>query len=111
MNSMQQNLAFSILSIALIAGSSAAHSQSVVPTQPIPGTPSSHGTNCSPGTNNEFGKNPSESLSDRLANSNGVICPPSDVDSNVVTPPQGQQTMPVIPPPGTPGGDQSVQPK
>ena len=50
-------------------------------------------------------------LSDRLAQSNGVICPPASADKDMtVTPPQSG-SMPVIPPPGTPGGDQSVQPK
>lgn len=50
-------------------------------------------------------------LSDRLARSGGVICPPEHVDPeiNQPTPPGG--TMPVIPPPGSPGGDQSIQPK
>jgi hypothetical protein len=51
------------------------------------------------------------SLSDKLARSGGVICPPEHVDPEIrhPTPPGG--TMPVIPPPGSPGGDQSIQPK
>jgi hypothetical protein len=50
-------------------------------------------------------------LSDKLARSNGVICPPEHVDPEIrqPTPPGG--AMPVIPPPGSPGGDQSIQPK
>jgi hypothetical protein len=49
-------------------------------------------------------------LSDKLAQSDGVICPPNiDSDIRAPTPPGGP--MPVIPPPGSPGGDQSVQPK
>jgi hypothetical protein len=50
-------------------------------------------------------------LSDKLARSGGVICPPKNVDPEIKqqTPPGG--AMPVIPPPGTPGGDQSTQPK
>jgi hypothetical protein len=50
-------------------------------------------------------------LSDKLARSGGVICPPEHVDPDIrqPTPPGGP--MPVIPPPGSPGGDQSVQPK
>ena len=52
-----------------------------------------------------------ENLSDKLARSGGVICPPEHVDPEIrqPTPPGGN--MPVIPPPGSPGGDQSVQPK
>ena len=51
------------------------------------------------------------SLSGKLAQSNGVICPPAHVDPeiNAPTPPGG--AMPVIPPAGSPGGNQSVQPK
>ena len=50
-------------------------------------------------------------LSDKLARSNGVICPPSNVDPDMKQPAPPGGPMPVIPPPGTPGGDQSVQPK
>jgi hypothetical protein len=50
-------------------------------------------------------------LSDKLARTGGVICPPAHVDPEIrqPTPPGGP--MPVIPPPGSPGGDQSIQPK
>lgn len=52
-----------------------------------------------------------KSLSEKLAQSGGVICPPPHVDPDmkVPTPPGGP--MPVIPPPGTPGGNPNVQPK
>jgi hypothetical protein len=50
-------------------------------------------------------------LSDRLAQSGGVICPPSQVDPAIKAPtPQGG-SMPVIPPPGSPGGNPNIQPK
>ena len=52
-----------------------------------------------------------QSLSDRLARSDGVICPPSNVDSEIKAPTPPGGPMPVIPPPGSPGGDPSVQPK
>lgn len=49
-------------------------------------------------------------LSDKLAETDGVICPPN-IDSDIKAPtPQGGP-MPVIPPPGSPGGDPSVRPK
>ena len=52
-----------------------------------------------------------ETLSDHLARSGGVICPPPGVDPEIrARTPEGG-TTPVIPPPGSPGGDQSVQPK
>lgn len=51
-------------------------------------------------------------LSEKLARSDGVICPPAHVDPEIRVPtPPGGAAMPVIPPPGSPGGDQSLQPK
>jgi hypothetical protein len=51
-------------------------------------------------------------LGDKLAQSNGVICPPDAVDNGIHAPTPQTGKMPVIPPPGTPGSsDQSVQPK
>jgi hypothetical protein len=52
-----------------------------------------------------------ENLSAKLAQSDGVICPPTQVDPEIHAPaPQGGP-MPVIPPPGSLGGDPKVQPK
>lgn len=52
-----------------------------------------------------------EPLGDKLAKSDGVLCPPPGVDPDMHAPtPQGGK-MPVIPPPGSPGGDPSVRPK
>lgn len=56
----------------------------------------------------------SGTLSDKLSATSGVIHPKADVDPDIkVAPPssEGSATMPVIPPPGTPGGDQTVKPK
>jgi hypothetical protein len=55
-----------------------------------------------------------ENLSQRLEASGGVIKPPEGVDPGIKAPPKDPgagSTMPVIPPPGSPGGDRSVQPK
>ena len=53
-----------------------------------------------------------ENLSDRLDRTDGVIRPPAGVDPQMqVPPPEPGARMPVIPPPGTPGGDQRVAPK
>src|SRR3954451_22373727 len=56
------------------------------------------------------------SLSERLDRSKGVIVPPAstaNTDPGIVkpAPSTGAGSMPVIPPPGTPGGDPNVQPK
>ena len=54
----------------------------------------------------------SENPSDKLARTEGVICPPPEVDPDIRAPaPNEGSNMPVIPPPGSPGGDPSVQPK
>jgi hypothetical protein len=51
-------------------------------------------------------------LSEQLADSGGVICPPQDVDPEMdKAAPQHGGRMPVIPPPGSPGGNPGVQPK
>ena len=50
-------------------------------------------------------------LSDKLAQSNGVICPPTGLDKDMEVTPPGGGRLKVIPPPGTPGGNQNVQPK
>lgn len=54
-----------------------------------------------------------EQLSDKLARSDGVLCPPGNVDPDIraPTPDTGAGKMPVIPPPGSPGGDPNVRPK
>jgi hypothetical protein len=59
------------------------------------------------------GQAPSGDLSDRLDRSHGVIRPQGNVDPGIsATPPDPNPgTMPVIPPPGSPGGDPRVQPK
>jgi hypothetical protein len=51
-----------------------------------------------------------QTLSEKLKQTEGVICPPEiDPDIKAATPQGGK--MPVIPPPGSPGGDQTVRPK
>jgi len=72
-------------------------------------TPTTTGKGGEAETRRQDGK---DDLSEKLARSGGVICPPEHVDPQIKqpTPPVGG-SMPVIPPPGSPGGDQSVQPK
>lgn len=47
-------------------------------------------------------------LTDRLAQTGGVLCPPAGVDPEMHAPPPGGGRTPVIPPPG---GDAPQQPK
>ena len=50
-------------------------------------------------------------LSDKLNKSNGVITPEGDVDPAIHKPAPATGTMPVVPPPGSPGGGSGVEPK
>jgi hypothetical protein len=51
-----------------------------------------------------------EPLSDKLARTDGVLCP-SNVDPEIKAPTPDAGKMPVIPPPGSPGGNPNIQPK
>ena len=53
-----------------------------------------------------------DTLSDRLSRQQGMLHPPSvDPGISAPLPSHGQGAMPVIPPPGSPGGNQAVVPK
>jgi hypothetical protein len=109
----------------LSAGSALAQSppadKAPAPPQTSPQTTPRDATACGPsGTHAAVGqggkdvvvrKPKDDNLSSKLAQSDGVICPPTQVDPEIHAPaPQGGP-MPVIPPPGSPGGDPKVQPK
>ena len=64
-------------------------------------------TGCTPQEKQQAKQNaPSQKLDDTAA----VICPP-DVDPGMKAPTPKAGNTPVIPPPGSPGGDPNVQPK
>jgi hypothetical protein len=116
--SIRQSL---FLSFMVVAASAAVHAQA----PPSPATPPqatapapTQNTACAPSdargapapdgvTTGRSG----EPLGDKLAKSGGVICPPSTADSEIHAPTPEGGTMPVIPPPGTPGGNPNVVPK
>jgi hypothetical protein len=53
-----------------------------------------------------------ENLPDRLSRQKGTIAPPNVDQGMQVNPPRNSgATMPVIPPPGSPGGNRSVVPR
>src|SRR4051812_24745110 len=54
-----------------------------------------------------------EPLGKKLDRTDGVIHPPQGVDPGLTIPPpaNAQGTMPIIPPPGTPGGEPGLKPK
>jgi hypothetical protein len=51
-----------------------------------------------------------QTLSEKLGQTHGVICPP-DIDRGMKAPTPDAGKTPVIPPPGSPGGNPNVQPK
>jgi hypothetical protein len=58
------------------------------------------------------GSQSGQTLSDRLATQQGTLQPPKvDPGIQAPLPSRSQDTMPVIPPPGTPGGNRNVVPK
>src|ERR1700686_4373564 len=98
------------VAVALISIASA-QAQSDRPRPPA-AAPSTQGE-CTPDSprppsNETTGSRP---LSERLAESKGVLCPPPGIDPGLAVPPVGGGRMRVIPPPGTPGGDPGIQPK
>lgn len=109
-----------VLSLALPPALAAAQAPPTSKPQPAPPVTSSQAGQCAdpppPATTGQgdadVPKPDGSNLSQKLAQSNGVLCPPEQVDQGMraPTPPGGR--MPVIEPPGTPGSsDQSVQPK
>ncbi len=59
------------------------------------------------------GQSGNHTLSDKLSQRQGTLRPPTGVDPGmtVAPPPHAQGTMPVITPPGSPGGNQKMVPK
>jgi hypothetical protein len=98
-----------LVAILIGAGSAVAAAQTTVPQG------AEHpGSACPPGAGRDaptVGKDTERSLSDQLAQSKGVICPPAGVDPGMRQPPPEGGAMKVIPPPGSPGGNPNVQPK
>jgi hypothetical protein len=74
--------------------------QAMQPTEPSPAIPTTP-----PGCPGASGRDARD-----LSRSCGVIIPPETGDPSVKPAPQ-EGAMPVIPPPGTPGGDPTVLPK
>ena len=76
---------------------------------PLAAAETTSGTQPPPATDVQGGG----SLSDKLSTTSGVIHPTENADPGIAKAPPatGNTTMPVIPPPGTPGGDPAVKPK
>jgi len=114
--------------IFLLAGLLAACGAASAQAPPTPATPpaqtapaaSGRATECAPTSSTSQGNvvpqgttvgQGNEPLGDKLARSDGVLCPPPGVDPAMRAPTPDGGTMPVLPPPGSPGGDPTVRPK
>ncbi len=82
----------------------ASQNQDCAPTQAMPSERSIAPSDTTTGQSRE-------PLGDKLARSDGVLCPPTGVDPEMHAPAPDTGTMPVIPPPGSPGGDPNIRPK
>jgi hypothetical protein len=111
------------LSCVLIAttGSAVGQAPPAPATPPAQTAPPASATNCTPmrpepprGTAAMEGSTTAdrnEPLGEKLAKSDGVLCPPAGVDPEIRAPTPDAGNTPVIPPPGSPGGDPRVRPK
>ena len=101
----------SILAAFLVCATSVI---AIAQTTTIPRGSDHPGSACPPGTGRNaptIGKDDGKSLSEQLAQSKGIICPPAGVDPDMHQRPPEGGAMKVIPPPGSPGGNPHVQPK
>jgi hypothetical protein len=102
-----------IIIAILLGGPTGAFAQAggALQNPPVPGD---EGT-ASPSQQSDQGLsgNSSGSLSRELSQSGGVIHPPANPDPGLTKPALdlGPHSMPVIPPPGTPGGNPDIKPK
>src|SRR5580704_3496794 len=87
--------------------SSGADAQSPSPSAPLLSSPGPKA--CPPDVANPpLASNPAHPLSEQLSESKGVICPPAGIDPGLTQRPPPTRDNPVIPPPGSPGGNPTV---
>jgi hypothetical protein len=111
-----------LLTFALVASVQGAAAQAPpTATTPMKPTATASADDCAPNAksalrrpNTEPGTTTgqaAEPLGDKLAKSDGVLCPPAGVDPEIRAPTPDAGNTPVIPPPGSPGGNPDVRPK
>ena len=103
-----------VLLMTLSAAAAQAPPSPTTPPEPtVPPSPSRGGdcTRHDRGADGSTTGQAGQALADKLAKSDGVLCPPSGVDPEIRAPAPDVGRMPVIPPPGSPGGDPTVRPK
>ncbi|MCP8938789.1 hypothetical protein NK718_09710 [Alsobacter sp. SYSU M60028] len=105
-------LAAAWLSLALAGGPALAQDATQPPTLPVqPGNPQTTIPEKVDPKAVPKGETTGSTLSEQLKDSKGVIKPPPGVDPEIHVPAPEVGRMPVIPPPGSPGGAKDVQPR
>jgi hypothetical protein len=102
------NLCAAMLGLSIASVSIAEAADEPKSTPPLTQAPSDPKTNDQPQPLNR-----NQPLSEQLNKNEGVIPPPPSLDPELTkpAPPDFKSNMPVIPPPGEPGGNQQIQPK
>jgi hypothetical protein len=103
---MLRKLAFALALAGVATGAMAQQAQTPLPADTPKDCPPGTSANA-PGLNNDSRGN----LTDKLASSKGIICPPAGIDSGMQQKPPEGGALKIVPPPGSPGGDPRVQPK
>ncbi len=100
-----------LIAFSGVAGAQAPPSPATPPAQTA--LPPARTTNCAPMPPQQGATTGqrAEPLTDKLARSDGVLCPPAGIDPEIRAPAPETGTMRVIPPPGSPGGDPTLRPK
>ena len=116
----RENLLY-VCCVLMATGPAMAQAPPTPATPPAQTAPPASANNCGPvrpvpprGTVSPGGSTTgerTEPLGDKLARSDGVLCPPAGVDPEIRAPTPDTGNTPVIPPPGSPGGDPTVRPK
>ena len=94
-----------------LMGLTPSQAQAPAPVVPPPQTPQSESTGPQDPRSTGSASQSNQPLSERLESTEGVIKPPENNAPDIAIRPADPGTTRVIPPPGTPGGDQSVVPK
>ena len=87
------------------------YAQTSAPALPKTDTPQSESTGPQDPRSTGSTTRTNEPLSERLNETGGVIRPREDVAPDIAICPADPGTTRVIPPPGSPGGNQAIQPK
>jgi hypothetical protein len=101
-----------ILAVALGGAQVVAFAQAGGAVQSLP-PPAGGGKTAPTQPDEDLSASSAGSLSHQLNQSGGVIHPPANIDPGLrkPAPDLGPHSMPVIPPPGTPGGNPDIKPK